>query len=243
MFKEIIHAFRHRNVVAELIEKMQQMLDAGRWMFDQATDALLRRADWQEIRDPLYERDREINRIEQQVREQIVTHLSVNQPVDLAPCLAVMSVVKDAERIGDYCKNIFEVAKFHQREFTHPEYSVTLEDIREKVLPLFDEAHKAFVEADADLAYQILDTASTARGRCDVIIRQLLSVHEQLAPDEAVAYVLLARFYKRVAAHLANIALATKSRLELDPKAERFTNNKKANNLLHYKYRKPWKLG
>jgi predicted dehydrogenase len=42
---------------------------------------------------------------------------------------------------------------------------------------------------------------------------------------------------------LANIALATKSRLEWDPKAERFTNNKKANNLLHYKYRKPWKLG
>ena len=44
-------------------------------------------------------------------------------------------------------------------------------------------------------------------------------------------------------AHLANIALATRSRLEWDPKAERFTNNKKANNLLHYKYRKPWKLG
>jgi len=41
---------------------------------------------------------------------------------------------------------------------------------------------------------------------------------------------------------LANIALATKSRLEWDPEAERITNNKKANNLLHYKYRKPWKL-
>jgi len=42
---------------------------------------------------------------------------------------------------------------------------------------------------------------------------------------------------------LANIALATKSRIDWDPKAERITNNKKANNLLHYKYRKPWKLG
>jgi predicted dehydrogenase len=42
---------------------------------------------------------------------------------------------------------------------------------------------------------------------------------------------------------LANIALATRSRLEWDPEAERITNNKKANNLLHYKYRKPWKLG
>ncbi|UCF16446.1 MAG: Gfo/Idh/MocA family oxidoreductase, partial [Phycisphaerales bacterium] len=41
---------------------------------------------------------------------------------------------------------------------------------------------------------------------------------------------------------LANIALATRSRLDWDPKAELFTNNKQANKLLHYKYRKPWKL-
>ena len=87
----------------------------------------------------------------------------------------------------------------------------TLEDIRRKVLPLFDDAERAFVEADRDLAYGLLDTASTARGRCDVVIRQLLSVHDQLAPDEAVAYVLLARFYKRVAAHLANIATSVVS--------------------------------
>ena len=41
---------------------------------------------------------------------------------------------------------------------------------------------------------------------------------------------------------LANIALATKSRIEWDPKNERIINNKQANELLHYEYRKPWKL-
>lgn len=43
--------------------------------------------------------------------------------------------------------------------------------------------------------------------------------------------------------HLANIALETKSRINWDPVNERVTNNKKANDLLHYEYRKPWKLG
>jgi predicted dehydrogenase len=43
-------------------------------------------------------------------------------------------------------------------------------------------------------------------------------------------------------AHLANIALATRSRLEWDPDKEVFTNNSAANDLLHYEYRKPWKL-
>ena len=43
-------------------------------------------------------------------------------------------------------------------------------------------------------------------------------------------------------AHLANIALAMKQRLEWDPENERFTNSEKANQLLSYEYRKPWKL-
>lgn len=43
-------------------------------------------------------------------------------------------------------------------------------------------------------------------------------------------------------AHLANIAVKVKSRLEWDPVKERFTNNEAANQLLHYEYRKPWKL-
>jgi hypothetical protein len=43
-------------------------------------------------------------------------------------------------------------------------------------------------------------------------------------------------------AHLANIALATRSRLEWDPLTERFLNNDSANELLHYEYRKPWQL-
>lgn len=43
-------------------------------------------------------------------------------------------------------------------------------------------------------------------------------------------------------AHLANIALATRQRLEWDAKAERFLNSDEANALLHYEYRKPWSL-
>ncbi len=39
---------------------------------------------------------------------------------------------------------------------------------------------------------------------------------------------------------LANIALATKARLDWDAGAERFTNNDRANELLDYEYRAPW---
>lgn len=42
---------------------------------------------------------------------------------------------------------------------------------------------------------------------------------------------------------LANIAEEVKTRIEWDPEKERVINNKAANELLHYEYRKPWKLG
>jgi len=43
-------------------------------------------------------------------------------------------------------------------------------------------------------------------------------------------------------AHLANIALIVKERLQWDAVNERFVNNEKANALLSYEYRQPWKL-
>jgi len=43
-------------------------------------------------------------------------------------------------------------------------------------------------------------------------------------------------------AHLANIALATKCRIDWDANTERITNNDAANAFLHYEYRAPWKL-
>jgi predicted dehydrogenase len=44
-------------------------------------------------------------------------------------------------------------------------------------------------------------------------------------------------------AQLANISLATRSRLDWDPDAERVLDNPEANSLLHYEYREPWSLG
>jgi predicted dehydrogenase len=44
-------------------------------------------------------------------------------------------------------------------------------------------------------------------------------------------------------AHLANIALETKTRIEWDADTEQAKGNAAANGLLHYEYRKPWALG
>lgn len=42
---------------------------------------------------------------------------------------------------------------------------------------------------------------------------------------------------------MANISLAVGERLDWDAEKERFTNSEAANEMLHYEYRSPWKLG
>ena len=211
MLREIFRAFRQRDVVQDLSGHVGQMLDAARWMFEQASSVLMRKADWQEVCDLLYTKDREINTIEQQIRERIVTHLSVGNQADLPVCLVLMNVVKDAERIGDYGKNIFEVAKSYAGTFEHAAFREPLEEIRQSISDLFEPTHECFLNSDSDIAQEVLAKAGQLNARCDQIVQQLLSAGEGFPAREAVAYALLARHYKRVEAHLSNIATAVVS--------------------------------
>jgi phosphate uptake regulator len=211
MFREIFRALRARDKLGQMFDLVGEMLDSGKWMLERATEVLMRKVEWESVSDDLYTRDRQINETERTVRERIVAHLSVGDTGDLGACLVLMSVVKDAERIGDYCKNIFEVGRFYRHEYRRTEFSKPLDEVRDAVLPLFDEARDGFVEGDRQKARHVLDVARGLTKECDLLVRQLLSVHEQVAPDEAVAYVLLARFYKRVAAHLGNICTSVVS--------------------------------
>ena len=215
MLKELINAFRQRDVFSELESQIGLMLDAGQWMFEKVADVLMRQVDPNEIAQPLYEKDRRINEIEQKIREQIITHLSLGNQPDLGAGLVLMSVVKDAERIGDYCKNIFEVGKFYRGSFQHREYHEPLQQIRNSITEMFEPAKEAFLNANSKIAKRILRKTKALSKQCDMIIQQLLSTEGDLPADEAVAYVLLARHYKRIEAHLSNIATSIVSPVPL----------------------------
>jgi phosphate uptake regulator len=216
MLRELFQAFRRQDEVKQLAGQIGQMLRLGRWMFQTAEEVLMRQSDWHEVSDELYAKDRQINQAEQEIRQRIVTHLSLGNQSDVGPCLALMSVVKDAERIGDYCKNIFEVGKFYRQEFSHPEFISPLKSIRDEILDLFEQTELAFVNEDRKQAQKVCETVAGLAKQCDLLVQQLLGVRgESLEPDEAVAYTLLTRHYKRVSAHLSNIATSIISSVPL----------------------------
>ena len=73
--------------------------------------------------------DKKINEFERDVRRKVMTHLAVGGKEDIGSGLVLVSVVIDIERIGDYTKNIYDLALNHPKKLTSGSLESTLNDM------------------------------------------------------------------------------------------------------------------
>ena len=95
-----------------ILKTFEEMLEADREMFLAAASSL-REHDDARIELDIYARDQMINAYEREVRRKVFTHLTLNRESSLHAGLVLVSVVIDIERIGDFTKNIVELALHH----------------------------------------------------------------------------------------------------------------------------------
>jgi phosphate transport system protein len=189
------------------LEKMRaefgQMLDAGRHIFDTAANAFLGGTDLEVIRQNLFDTDLRINRAEQQIRREIVVHATVHGAAEFPPCLVLMSVVKDAERVGDYAKNIFDLAELapHPPTGEHRDRLVKLKD---RISQVMATCREIFDSHAPDQAADLIRQSQGIEDLCDEQVRRLVGDEEPV--DLAAAYVLAYRYFKRVVSHIRNVA-------------------------------------
>ncbi len=203
MFRTLLHSLRAGSSLREVKEDFCGMLNDTEDMFRSVTEVLLGKTEPEKLKEEIYAKDREVNRKEQEIRRRLVGHLTLGRMVDAPACLVFMSVAKDVERIGDYCKNIFEVASFYTIPGLEARYAMPLQEIREQIAELFEKARKAFSESDESLAKQVLRAHEVVAKKCDMLIGQVLN--DTLPTKEAVSTALLSRYFKRVVRHLGNI--------------------------------------
>lgn len=207
MFKSLVSFLSGHDWTKEAIASFDSMLELGEMNFIICADRLVDTADVEQIRDELYARDREINDRERRIRRRVITHIAASPSEHEIPTAFVLtSLVKDAERIGDYVKNLYEVHRIHTAEIKRENYDRYYDGIRTTVKQLFADVRKAFREGDSELARSAIDTGRETMRRCEEEIRQIAAT-EQSVPV-AVALVLIGRHLKRIVAHLVNIATA-----------------------------------
>lgn len=212
MFRTLLYAFRAGSSLRDVKEDFCSMLAETEHMFELVTDVLMGKIKLEEVKENIYAKDKEVNQKEREIRRRLVGHLVLSRMVDAPACLVFMSVVKDVERIGDYCKNILEVASFYAIPGSQARYALPLQDIRQQIVELFQKTGKALMNSDEVLASEVLRGQEIVAKKCDMLIRQV--INDTLPTSEAVSTALLSRYFKRVVRHMGNVVSSVVSAVE-----------------------------
>lgn len=203
MFKSFLSFWTGKDFLSKILEDFNIMNEDTEVMFISVLKKLLEHKEEPGLKDKIYSVDKRVNALEREIRKRIVEHLSLQPTVDVPACLLMMSVVKDSERIGDYCKNLYEVTELLEKPLDIDRYRELFDGIDKSLIEEFRKTRDAFQKSDEQLAKDVLNLETSVVKRCDQIVRKLAG--SELETNEAVCLTLVARYFKRISAHLANI--------------------------------------
>jgi len=206
MFKTLMDLWKGKNFLTAVLGSFEDMLKHAETLFAYAVGELVEDTHGKTDKKHLYALDRDINKLERGIRKRIVEHLSIQPAVDVPTCLVLMSVVKDAERLGDYAKNLYEVSEMLETPFTRTRFNTQFGGLDDQIKGLYERTRKAFISSDEALAREVINEQHKIVKQLDDLVARF--AQGTLSTNEAVCSALTARYLKRFAAHLGNIASA-----------------------------------
>ncbi len=206
MWKELFNLPGNGNLYAQAHQQAIGMLDTDWTMFQASVDSL-RNSDSGEISVDIHAKDKEVNRAERDIRRKIFTHFSVSGSGDLSSGLALATVVIDIERIGDYTKNIYDLALNHPAKLQAAGLEDRLKTVEGDVTKLFQDMIEAYRNGDLELSRKVmLEYKEGLSAACDGIIKAIVNGDaEGLNATDAGALTLYVHYLKRIASHSRTI--------------------------------------
>lgn len=195
--------FRDADQIETIESQITEMLANCQDAFRLATSALFNEGDTAADGEALRTLDKEINRSERAIRRELLVHGTVRgAETDLGLMLTYMSLAKDIERIGDKCKDIWELADMGATFTSEPDAS-EMRKWRDHVAQLLRDALDAFSQDDAAKVHELIPAILEDEEKYDAqVVRYAKS---DLPAREATPKVLFYRYIKRLSAHVANI--------------------------------------
>jgi phosphate uptake regulator len=204
-FGEIIELWRSDNLLTQAMDDSHTMLESTREMFRESVRSL-RQSDDGEMGVDIYEQDQRVNRYEREVRNKVLKHLAITGGANIIPGLILTSIVIDIERIGDYTKNIKDLAVAHPKLLTCGIFEDDMKKIEQGVDKLFEQAIPALKKSDKATASKLIADNWWMLRKCDEMLDDLIQEKDPaLGSGAAVSTAMYGRFLKRIAAHLINM--------------------------------------
>jgi phosphate uptake regulator len=206
MLKELLVIFQKHSKLDQAYKRSFEMLDITREMFLGAKQSL-RTSDSSKFDKKIFEQDKEINRYEREVRRDVFQHLTISGTEDLYSGLLLISIIIDIERLGDYTKNIFELALNHPAKLKGGKFKEDLKKVEDAVEDSFTRVRKVFETADAVDAEELIKEYLWVNKLCDQrVIDYMKEADSRISSGDAVSLAMYFRYLKRINSHLRNIA-------------------------------------
>ena len=129
----------------------------------------------------------------------------MGESMDVPSALIFTNTVKDCERIGDYVKNLYDVAeRLLPADIDYALYREYLGESTEAIAALFKVTRNAFAESEKEAAEEVIGRARELQIKTEDQIASITA--SDMRTNDAVCIVLTLRFFKRILGHMSNIA-------------------------------------
>lgn len=185
-----------------IVARSVNMLGDARHSFDLATTAVLTATDAETVADDIRATDQRINQAEQDLRSELVVHISVQGTSDIGSVLGFILLLKKIERVGDQTKNILELAEegvsLHEAE----DVKELLAE-RQVISALFAETSDLLAKDSSELADDYVERVKALSEEQNAKILSYMS--SDLPGHQVVPRAIYHRYLKRIVANLLGI--------------------------------------
>ncbi|PIQ08031.1 MAG: hypothetical protein COW71_13885 [Ignavibacteriales bacterium CG18_big_fil_WC_8_21_14_2_50_31_20] len=205
MIKEILSIFKSDTLMDRAFKRSYEMLEITYQMFKESR-RVLRDTDDSNLDIDITNQDFIINKFQREVRKDVFNHLAMSGNSELPSGMVLVSIVIDLERIGDFAKNIVEIAQNHPQRLHAGDFESDLFDLEKAVEDSFGRTIHCFKNSDEKAAFNLLKEYRWVSRKFDAKIESLIRGEDAtLTSGSAVALAIYLRALKRIFSHLRNV--------------------------------------
>ena len=207
VFKNLVNIWKSEDSLSQAWSSSNDMLSYSHEMFKDSIEAL-RSGEKKKVIKSIKQRDEKINQYQRDIRKKVVTYYSISKDVrNIDSGLVLINMVVDIERVGDYTKNILDLAKHYPKKLISEKISDDLRIIEKAVVERFGNTVKAVQEMDESIANELIKSYRSDLGKLsdNLVASSISGVVSVGEEHKASSMVLYARYLKRIGAHLKNI--------------------------------------
>ncbi len=205
MFSALKRMWEEQSFTRSIVEEFASMLENSAEMLEDVLQVLCDRTGERFVARDIDVRDRRITLTERDIRRRILVHLVTRTEGDIPSSLALLTLTRDADRIGDLVSDLFNLTgMIGDIGTSRALFRRLFAEHGKSVLALLRDLDRAFRSSDDVLAHRTVDAARESIGRCDDIVRDVYA--SDCSAAQAVVITLGAGCLKQIAMHVANIA-------------------------------------